>query len=400
MNRYDFCMFTLGAAITLVGSAASGEHMGQPTTNGGSAIYLDIDSEGRILEVDQLTKSAKQLGSISDIHSESLAYSTGITFSNRQYALLFFHEVQGPRYPPETPYLFSRTKGTLQRSPISFLLIGDGAIIPLDSHSIFVSGTDPETMEVVGTIYDAVTNKKRGSFDFRVSPYTISSRIMENRYAYFAERGGPIVRRVDVPSGAVDQEYSLIDFVEPDTAGDGTRVSVRALHRDFALVSRWFPEKKSSKLFMVDMKNERVTAQSEFLTGIGIHFLIIEDGQGNIILKCIQKIEGESGVPATGVIFTFSIAGDFIEAQGTESFDPESQIVVTDESGAPVIIPRYEFDYLSMREIQREIFRRLPTAALGSIKERKRIRDEVIEEFNNPEQEGFTSRNRTHLEIR
>ena len=86
--------------------------------------------------------------------------------------------------------------------------------------------------------------------------------------------------------------------------------------------------------------------------------------------------------------------------QEAKSFDSVSQIVATDETGVPVIIPRYRFDYLSMRDLQRQIFRRVGGAGQGSVVARARVRDEIIEEFNNPEQEGFTSRTLTHLEIR
>ena len=41
--------------------------MVQPTTHGESAVYLDVDVDGRILEVDLIAKSAKQVGDISSI---------------------------------------------------------------------------------------------------------------------------------------------------------------------------------------------------------------------------------------------------------------------------------------------------------------------------------------------
>ncbi len=384
MNVFSREALLTASMVLLSGPFACAENMRQPSTNGESAVYLDVDVDGRILEIDLITKSAKQVGDISSIQTPSFQYQWGKVTPDRQTLLLFFLDVPSGKRWDMTPYVFSRADGSFKRVPVKLHIGGDGRILPLDSRSVFVSTFELETREIDHMIFDTIENRVRGTFEPNISVYTMTSGIIDDAYVYLAQRSGTLVRKVNTSSGKLEQEYDTSALGRTDDPGSSKVARVRALYRNYVLATRRYPEAEVSKLFLVDLESERIVAESAPLTGIGIQFHLFEDSNDNVVITCIQETKSDSGGPPTAVMRSFLVDGNSMSEQEAKSFDPESQIVVTDETGAPVIIPRYRFDYLSMRDVQREIFRRLPTAALGSIESRKIIRDEVIEEFNNP----------------
>lgn len=363
---------------------------------GNSAIYRDIDYTGRILEIDYLSNQARLIGTL-DSEADRISHSFAYDLANGDLSLLFHFE-------PNTENrarmrLFSAKNGTISDSGITIdLKRSELAILSVAADFVLINYTDPEDDTGKQIIYDATQNRIRGNFSFRIDADSFFSLAPEGTSFYVAHPTERRVVKVNRETSQVEFTADMSELVVDDQSDE--LAFVTALSGNLAFVNKKYRAENRIRLHLVDLDSLAVIALSESMEFFNGRYLFEDGVAGKVKLVCIERtIKDGRRVPA-GILHRFEVDGQTITRTETTTYDPSQETVLRDSSGSFVITRKREYDYLSMRTIAREIHRRFPTAAVNTTDPKKRIREQVIEEFNNPKGEGFTSRTLTHLEIR
>lgn len=363
---------------------------------GNSAIYRDIDHTGRILEIDYLSNQARLIGSL-DSEADRISHSFAYDLGNGDHSLLF-------QYEPDSPYharmrLFSAKNKTLSDTGITMnMKRSELAILPVATDFVLINYTDSKDDTGKQIVYDATLNRIRGNFSFWMNASSFSSLAPEATSCYLAAPTGRKVVKVNRDTSEVEFTADMSDLVVDDESDE--LAFVKALSGNIALVKKKYRADNRVSFYFVDLDSLDVVASSESMEFFNGRYLFEEGVAGKVRFVCIERTyEGARRVPS-GTYHRFKVDGQTITRTETITYDPSQEKLLRDSNGAFVLTPKREYDYLSFRTISRELHRRWPTGAPIPPDHKKRLRKQIIEEFNNTKEEGFTSRTLTHLEIR
>lgn len=362
MRKRLICRFgTICLLIVLFDSAVQplrGEEIQSRRKEGSVSRYVDVNSQGHILEIDYAGQKARVVGTIEIPNSSPPIVWQAWFFDNADLGIFLLLEPSHVRGWFGRLYIYSKASLQLQSTSVRIDLTGDFGFLPVSEKLFFVEYLDTLSKKTVRLVFDASENKIAGSFDFPVSYHTIYAMSATGANLFVSNRLEPVLYKFDIESRKsilVQNAATLLGHEDPNGWA-----FVGALGRRYALIGKKHQITDSVEWFQIDLENMQEVAKSAPMPFFSGEFFVETDGEGKDSISCIEQHIVDAHYQATGKIYQFVRRGDRIEPAGEIVFSPKTEVALRIDKGRYEILPRYDFDYISLLTLRKKVFLELP----------------------------------------